>query len=77
MLTEFFDGKILNTSINPDEAVAYGATVMAAKMDMKISDQSTDLVLVTEVNPLSFGLKTKGDKMEFMIKKNSKMPCTI
>ena len=76
IITDFFNGKILNTSINPDEAVAEGATLMAAQMQMKVSGQSTDMVLVTEVNPLSFGVKTAGDKMEFMIKKNSKMPCS-
>lgn len=50
---------------------------MAAQMQMKVSGESTDLVLVTEVNPLSFGVKTAGDVMQFMIKKNSKMPCSI
>lgn len=77
ILTDFFDGKILNASINPDEAVAEGATIMAAQMQMKVSGQNTDIVCVTEVNPLSFGVRSAGDKMNFMIKKNSKMPCSV
>jgi len=36
---------------------------MAAQMQMKVSGESTDLVVVTEVNPLSFGVKTAGDVM--------------
>jgi L1 cell adhesion molecule like protein len=63
MLSEFFNGKELNKSINPDEAVAYGAAVQAAVLTNAM-DQSQAPVLV-DVAPLSLGIETAGIKIDY------------
>ncbi|VEN42061.1 unnamed protein product [Callosobruchus maculatus] len=74
MLQNFFNGKQLNLSINPDEAVAYGAAVQAAVLtgstDSKIQD-----VLLVDVAPLSLGIETAGGVMTKIIERNSRIPC--
>lgn len=74
LLQEFMSGKELNKSINPDEAVAYGAAVQAAVLT---GDQSAEIkdVLLVDVAPLSLGIETAGGVMTNLIDRNSRIPC--
>nr|CAD7449112.1 unnamed protein product [Timema bartmani] len=71
---EFFCGKPLNLSINPDEAVAYGAAVQAAILSGDTSSQIQDVLLV-DVAPLSLGIETAGGVMTKIVERNSRIPC--
>tara|TARA_Y100000994_G_scaffold71741_2_gene58760 strand:- start:6918 stop:8876 length:1959 start_codon:yes stop_codon:yes gene_type:complete len=72
MLSEYFNGKELCKSINPDEAVAYGATIQSAVLNNE-QGNSTDILLL-DVAPLSMGLETAGGVMTTLIPRNTTIP---
>jgi heat shock protein 1/8 len=69
LLQEFFNGKKLNSSINPDEAVAYGAVVQAAILSGDIDAE------IQDITPMSLGVECVGSRMVIFIERNSKIPC--
>ncbi|PIA45995.1 hypothetical protein AQUCO_01600336v1 [Aquilegia coerulea] len=73
MLQDFFNGKELCKSINPDEAVAYGAAVQAAILT-GVADEKVNKLLLLDAVPLSLGLKTAGVVMTVSIPRNTTIP---
>ena len=73
MVQEFFNGKEPNKSINPDEAVAYGAAVQAAVVT-NVKDENIEKLILLDVTPLSLGIETVGGVMTVLIPRNSTIP---
>ena len=73
LLSSFFNGKELCKSVNPDECVAYGATVQASMLAGIKSDQTNDILLL-DVTPLSLGIETAGNIMTVLIPRGTTIP---
>ena len=74
LLSNFMGGKDLNKSINPDEAVAYGAAIQAAVLT-GVQDEKVQDVLLVDVTPLSLGIETAGGFMTNLVDRNARIPC--
>lgn len=73
LVSDFFGGRQLNKSINPDEAVAYGAAVQAAVLTGQTSEKTADLLLL-DVAPLSLGVAMQGDVFGCVVPRNTPIP---
>jgi len=74
MLSEYFNGKELNKSVNPDEAVAYGAAIQASIL-IGDTHESTDGLLLLDVTPLSLSIETAGGISTVIVPRGTTIPC--
>lgn len=74
ILSDYFGGKTLNKSVNPDEAVAYGAAIQGAILSKTDKSGKTDELLLLDVTPLSLGIESKGGVMSTIIPRNTQIP---
>lgn len=74
LLSEFFDGKKLEKSINPDEAVAYGAAVQAGILSGKATSAETSDLLLLDVCPLSLGVAMEGNIFAVVLPRGTTVP---
>lgn len=74
LLSSYFNDKELNKSVNPDEAVAYGAAVQAAILTGMDTKGKTDQMILLDVTPLTLGIETAGRIMTPIIKRGSTIP---
>jgi L1 cell adhesion molecule like protein len=74
LIKDYFNGKEPCKTVNPDEAVAYGAAVQAAVLS-GVKNETTNSLLLIDVTPLSLGIETAGEIMTKIIDRNSTIPC--
>lgn len=74
LLSDYFNGKELNKSVNPDEAVAYGAAIQGAILSGE-KDEKLDSLVLLDVTPLSLGVETQGKIMTVIVPRNTTIPC--
>jgi L1 cell adhesion molecule like protein len=74
-LSEYFNHKKLNKSVNPDEAVAYGAAVQVAILTDKSETSTVKDMVLLDVTPLSLGIETAGGTMAKIVERNTNIPC--
>jgi heat shock 70kDa protein 1/2/6/8 len=73
LLKDYFNGKELCQSVNPDEAVAYGAAIQGAVLG-GVKDEKLESLIVLDVTPLTLGIETSGNIMTPLIKRNTTIP---